>query len=958
MHELEDTTMINPEARAKAQVAYLQAISEAAQKKYEADKAFLPLDPQERVLIEVELSQQQRKDFEESLGHPIQTKTTVSWDVQGAADAYHESLKEHLTKDQDAIIEAYKLLPKGRIISLQQETYFHAHLIGRMVDAAYKKSGKNELNWEANCQKGLDNALLKLNEKVTKLHAKALAKAYSSATPFFGSLNEEKFKAALNKELDAARKKLLPEIAKTVRKELLRATGKSLDKDIVKYLSKQLAEETTATTNDIVHIDKGTGLISFIGSSEHTAHDQQLGGKNQADRMIYSHYVNQKGTVSALSERQHVRVPSLAIKKLHKITEKLLDKNDKSKIITDNIAEKIAALDPKNKLTDIEITQIGNEFQQMTTLMQDITQKLVTNKSSDAEQTENPRRAATIKLRTEENLNKDLIRQQAFDQLAVSDAEDKIRYLQEKYTLGGNQRQVNDKNPPNAFVYNLYTTLNKNNPTGLIDEGNNKQTQSAVFILRGAHQYNRNNPGKSLCLVQNMSVNGWGHELSLNDSNPEVVNEAALMTQMATLHTIYDMLNFNNQSVVRKLFNEYEGFLTSQNSSFYSYQCNNEPNQFIDRMKLIRKGIDADIHFVNTSVLTDVTEHRKAFIDNSKRALAVLFKNEADSHHKNGFTYQALSVFVEKASIGGCKSANERTQAINGRVAILDFVSLSKATRDVFLSRNIFLKQAEKLKQLSDALESAMEKGNCKDITTNLDKLYESLNLEGYQALVSFVDQGGHAKLGTKSWIHNTNSVETVKMNVKNASSWQAHKGLADYVLKEFCGVEKYNKKIEYGIMGFGSATAAGISVAIVVAIAIGVAFPPLGLAIANVAILVAVAAVSIAAVSYGVKLRKERPAAVEARFQAIKNEELQELKEINTKDQAIDLEHSYGRIGQVLGGGSKVADPGLNQEKVPEVNEDNKKKVSEVNEDNKEKVPEVNVAASEGTSLTGGSSM
>lgn len=45
-----------------------------------------------------------------------------------------------------------------------------------------------------------------------------------------------------------------------------------------------------------------------------------------------------------------------------------------------------------------------------------------------------------------------------------------------------------------------------------------------------------------------------------------------------------------------------------------------------------------------------------------------------DLHHTHEYAklVQSLSLFVEEASIAGCKSGNERAQAINGRVAILD----------------------------------------------------------------------------------------------------------------------------------------------------------------------------------------------------------------------------------------------------------------------------------------------
>ena len=212
------------------------------------------------------------------------------------------------------------------------------------------------------------------------------------------------------------------------------------------------------------------------------------------------------------------------------------------------------------------------------------------------------------------------------------------------------------------------------------------------------------------------------------------------MGQLAVLHTVYDVLSKQDQPDVRQIFTSYQSFLLRNETNFYEYLKTNQPNtlEVLDRMKTPdRQQVPAKLISQDVEGLE---EHRVAFVENAKCALAALFKAEAFSEHKNGFTYQALSVFVENASIGGCKSANERAQAVNGRVAILDFVSLDKKTRDNLLDTYLSKGKASELKTAVAELETAIEKRDLTNITKNLNTLYGSLNLEGFQALISFID--------------------------------------------------------------------------------------------------------------------------------------------------------------------------------------------------------------------------
>lgn len=823
--------MPTPTERAQAQALYVQAIHHQAKKIYQEQQKSLPIDPQGRVIIEVTLGEEAwqklynatkngndpvlsagfKAEFIKKLGHQVSDITSVSFDVQTKQQdelnpKFKAELGNFLPEDtREAILEKYQGLAKGRIISLQQETHFHAHLIGRMLQKAVDRAQQDAPFGDTNAlfKKGIDNALLKLNQQVMELHANALDKAYKVAdkkNPFA----EKEFKKTLNKALDKARKELLPEIAKEVRIAVIQATGIQFTAEITKHLSKHLAEETSASINDFVHIDKANGSISFIGASANTSHHQELGGTHVADRIMYSHHLKDD-VVHALAQRQQVRVPSLAVKKLHKLTDLLLDqdekahaKSNKEALLADDLSQRLDALATGKKLSlsAEEKKQITSEYTQMRTLL---------------------------------DKDKNLSRKEAFNSLIITDTQEKIAHLQQKYQLGDVDREP----LPQAFIYNLYTTLNsKDKLFEQIDEKNNKQTQSAVHILQAAHAYNRANPNKPMCLVQNIAVNGWGHELSINDSNPAVVNEAALMTQLASLHTVYDTLSPEAQSAAQHVFKQYKSFINEKQSglSFYSYiKKQNAPT--LELLEEIKRSPLTQPPETNPEA--SLAEQRTIFVAQAKGALAALWQKNAYEHHDNAFTYQALSVFVEQASIGGCKSANERAQAVNGRVAVLDFMSLARTTRDELLDNYLSTSEASKLKQYTHDLESAIKKGDLITITKNMNAIYESLNLEGFQAVVSFIDQGGHAKLGSRSRIPNTNNAETIHTDVEKASAWQCHKGLTANVLNEFCGIEKTSIKtdIKNALTMIAKAVGStGVVLGLAAAVGMTAAFPPAGL--------------------------------------------------------------------------------------------------------------------------------
>jgi hypothetical protein len=383
--------------------------------------------------------EQFKKDFIKCLGHPVSDLSIVSLDKQESNPI--SLLRYRLSEN---IFSAFQAIAKSQVINLHQESYFHAHLMNRMLMDSVKESGQavNEVAFKA----GVEKALEELEHVTSKLYESAIKAAYSEAE-HNGKVDLTLFRHALNRELDTSRKTLLPFIVKHLRQNVIKTTGIVFDKNITKHISKHLAEQTTATNSDFVQISKELGMISYIGANHHTAHHRELGGSKVADRLLYSHQIVD-GRVTPLSNRVQVRTPSIALKGLHNMTKRLLAQDefvvDKSDYVVESY---ISKLDPNKKLPEKERQLIINEYHS-------INRRLLFIVNSNIQ----PPNDNDIKKAT--NL------------MIINDAAEKLVHLQDKYSLGGDAR-LHGNAIPNAFIYNLYTTLNSG-ISGRLDERRNQ----------------------------------------------------------------------------------------------------------------------------------------------------------------------------------------------------------------------------------------------------------------------------------------------------------------------------------------------------------------------------------------------------------------------------------------------------------------------------------------------------
>lgn len=646
------------------QRAYIELLTERAKQEALARladprKGPLLFDPQGRVLINVRLSSDDLAAFD-NLGHKPTPVTTVSLDVLGNPSHDYDDLKrayreqydlahDGLTDDDNVKEKQENALMgiRGSVIPLQQEYHFHLALTARSYAAAGRFT-------EAQMEQAHEAAMVRVQGLITAAVKDAMEKATKN-----GEVDDVKFVQALDK----ARKNISTDAHRILVEEITRATGVILTKKEIKDLHlKHTAEITTATPNDVVHIDQDMGQTTLIAGSQVTAHDRGVGAEHLADRRLITiaHDEANQGL-----PRIQVRVPSLDVK------------------------EKIK---PQDAIADVEV---------------------------------------------------------------------KLDHIREKYHIG---ESVNEgPGGIKAFTYNLHTALNDS-----LEGGKNKQSQGAQYILTGAHNYNAAQLDKEppvFCLVQNISVNGFGDSLGYGWN--ALRNEATLMAEMSMMYNLVAE-DDPQRAHVEAAFNAYKEYLTDDKRGPYFSQSS--------QAKEARQAIkDVKAGWAKTAgrgVVDDQLSSAEQTLESAKLAMKAMMANNLHQSHEHAKLFQSMSIFVEQASIAGCKSGNERAQAINGRVAVLDSVASQKD--DPIVQAINAVAQAKTSKEVTKATANLKQA---------LDSQYDN-HLQSGASIISDVDQGAAAKVNAKrgfAGLFNRNYAEESTLDhlqQAKAGKMQAHKNL------------------------------------------------------------------------------------------------------------------------------------------------------------------------------------
>jgi hypothetical protein len=513
--------------------------------------------------------------------------------------------------------------------------------------------------------------MARVNVLVMNAFANALKNASNNGTTEL-SLSE------LNKALDKARKEIAPQAHVFLVEEMAK---RGIKRDEIRQSNyKKLTEGTTATPNDVLHLDPDLGIATLIEGSDNTAHHRVQGGEHLATRQIMTHnYSETKGIEETNNPRIQIRTPSI---------------DEKSELSTQD---------------------------------------------------------------------------------SIKDIKEKLQYIATKHDFI-NALSEDPGKKPRAFVYNLHTALEH----FLGDRGGNLQSQGATRILQGAHQYNaeqllaskkENGLPPVFCFVQNISVNGFGKSLSERNNYP-LVKEAALMSELAMLHTLYNSAPEDVQLKIEVVFKQYEAYLSDNSPKKKIYFSQSEQG----KDSLVQIGAIKD-ELKKANILSLGQSGEPDTRAQITRALQQILANNLHEDHQYSKLTQALAIYAEEGSIAGCKSGNERAQAVNGRVAILD-----AAERGMLGDEGDAIRQA--LAQLNTAQDVPQKMDNLKNA---IDVAYNKYALQGAASMISLLDQGAAAKVEARDGptvgnFESTNHAEEPESIMTNlhqskAGKMQAHKG-------------------------------------------------------------------------------------------------------------------------------------------------------------------------------------
>lgn len=331
------------------------------------------------------------------------------------------------------------------------------------------------------------------------------------------------------------------------------------------------------------------------------------------------------------------------------------------------------------------------------------------------------------------------------------------------------EKLVNSYSLSKPFTYNLFTAMQHR----FDDIGtNNKQTQSARHIILGAHAYNRKvckNKTDSYCLIQAISVNGFGRPLGYHNFGLSVrlPNEATLLAEMSLCY------NMGDESIL----DDYKKFLAESNSSkniweeirnyfkspyFVSSQQGQDLQKKIAAQKIQWQGA----HQVDESDNTDLV----------KTSLQKIMAYDLHFSHDYAKLIQTLSIFIEDESILGCKSGNERTPIIMEREQLLKQINIPDDLREAFKG----VAHAATKERTVKALDN---------LKLLINKYYNEENLYGASALMPLVDQGAGHKISAKNGYElDSNKAEDQKsegiknLQQKNTRALQAHNDLPNFM--------------------------------------------------------------------------------------------------------------------------------------------------------------------------------
>ena len=334
------------------------------------------------------------------------------------------------------------------------------------------------------------------------------------------------------------------------------------------------------------------------------------------------------------------------------------------------------------------------------------------------------------------------------------------------------QRFFHDHDQP--IIYNLLTSLNN-------WDGGNDQVKSARLIMQGAHRYNvdhRENTHEFV-FVQNLGINQYTPKLEYGSRNLEgfrsykyhVVNEALLLSEMSLIQTLSSCFPalVSLGACKRSMLVEYQAYLRDDSRAPRFYQSEQGRN-VIEIISNFREAVDplAINRFASENLSRAVIA----------KSLLQIFKIGAHKDPKYGMLTQSLSVYLQKYTLTGCKSANERFTAVKSRESALQALVNRNSFDFPYSKEEVEVKKAFQAFSESGDLAALSELNSC--VSRMMNNCYQSDAMA-----VSHEDQGAAPKVKVFSRageapgsLDDTNHYESALItSIKNgnAKKLQAH---------------------------------------------------------------------------------------------------------------------------------------------------------------------------------------
>ncbi|MDF1653651.1 MAG: hypothetical protein P1U34_00915 [Coxiellaceae bacterium] len=339
-----------------------------------------------------------------------------------------------------------------------------------------------------------------------------------------------------------------------------------------------------------------------------------------------------------------------------------------------------------------------------------------------------------------------------------------VRSATHSESVGDEEKVVDvdlEYNSTGPVIYNaltsLHTKFKDNLPKWLGGDRGNYQRRSIDSILMGAHQFNREKvtavPADyhGLFLLQNIPVNQHTNNLDL-DAFDDPTGEASLMVEVAMLATLQQQSHClphpqrTEVSSLHELAQElYVSFLKNvptNNKGKAYFHRSKQGRMLRDKIKAYNKLRTEERYFFDDVVAATPSDSLETL------AAKALYRIHAYGLHRkkeNGMTVQALSIFLQTKSLFGCKSANERFQAVANRVELLHGLAARETKGFDVLS-------AEE-RDFRQALAGFCQGDNTvTELQVSLNKAYNVRTLSGSATVISIHDQAARSKVTKSKW--------------------------------------------------------------------------------------------------------------------------------------------------------------------------------------------------------------